>query len=166
LLFTVAFTNLFLGGLARFLGDKLGDLTGRQLVSGGFLLGGILHLLVLCASVQVPGKLGWHQDFKKLQPLNRKVFWTYGAYIFFIIVFMSIVSFVLAKEPSSVAAALWAAFIALFWWARVGTDFFYMNHDDWPEGPLFKVGHVCLTTVFVLLAVIYSGELVWTLVGA
>ena len=55
-------------------------------------MGGAFHFLVLCASVQVPGKLGWLEEFKKLSSLNRKVFWTHGAYIFSIIVFMSMVS--------------------------------------------------------------------------
>jgi alginate O-acetyltransferase complex protein AlgI len=121
-------------------------------------MGGLLQLLVLCASVQVPGKLGWRDDFRNLRPLNRKVFWTYGAYIFSIIAFMAIASFVLAKQPASVAGSLWAVFIATFWAARVVIDFLYMNHEDWPSGPLFTIGHICLSTLFLSLAAIYTSE--------
>ncbi|MGZ3653100.1 MAG: wax synthase family protein [Bdellovibrionota bacterium] len=156
LLFTPAFTNLFCGQLERLIYAGAQGIHSRGLVPSALVLGGLLHLVVLSASVQVPGKLGWSEDFAKLRPLNRKVFWTYGAYIFVIIVFLSIVSFLLARETASAASLLWAIFIALFWWARVLTDFFYMSHDDWPRGPLFEIGHICLTTVFCSLAGLYS----------
>lgn len=158
LLFTPAFTNLFVGGLSAYIFNFGHSISKNQFLYGSLIFGGLAHFLVICASVQVPGKLGWRKDFQKLLPLNRKVFWTYGGYIFSIILFMSLVSFVLAKTESlySVAALLWTAFIALFWWARVLTDFFYFSHDDWPKGPLFTVGHICLTTLFISLAVLYT----------
>jgi len=158
LLFTPSFTNLFVGGLAALISETIQGISQSSFLRGGLLIGGVAHLLVLCASVQVPGKLGWREDFQKLIPLNRKVFWTYGGYIFSIILFMSLVSFVLSKsEPlSSGAALLWICFIALFWWARVLTDFFYMSHDDWPKGPLFTIGHICLTTLFISLALLFT----------
>lgn len=159
LLFTPAFTNLFLGNLSRMTSDFAFSLNEADLYKYGLILGGISHLLVLCASVQVPGKLGWHEEFKKLSPLNRKVFWTYGGYIFSIIIFMAVTSFLLSHQhlqALSLPSFLWVLFIAFFWWARVLTDFFYMSHSDWPQGPLFTVGHVCLTTVFISLAVLYT----------
>lgn len=159
LLFTPAFTNLFLGDLGRVISNFVWSLNQAELFQWGLILGGVFHLLVLCASVQVPGKLGWHEEFQKLSSLNRKVFWTYGGYIFSIIVFMSIVSFLLSRQNFAALGLpvfLWTTFIALFWWARVLTDFFYMSHSDWPQGPLFSVGHVCLTTLFITMAVLYS----------
>lgn len=158
LLFTPSFTNLFVGGLALFISETIQGISLHDFLHGGLMLGGVAHLLVICASVQVPGKLGWKADFQKLIPLNRKVFWTYGAYIFSIILFMALVSIVLSRSESinSAAALLWISFISLFWWARVLTDFFYMRHDDWPQGPLFTVGHICLSTLFISLALLYS----------
>lgn len=159
LLFTPAFTNLFLGTFSRIFSDLALNLQPTDIFQYGLILGGACHLLVLCASVQVPGKLGWREEFQKLSPLNRKVFWTYGGYIFSIIVFMSVTSFLLSQQnfqALGVPVLLWTVFIALFWWARVLTDFFYMSHSDWPKGPLFSVGHVCLSTLFMSMAVLYS----------
>lgn len=159
LLFTPAFTNLFLGNLSRIAADIAFNLRVVEMYKYGLLIGGFSHLLVLCASIQVPGKLGWHKDLQKLSSLNRKVFWTYGGYIFSIIIFMSVTSFLLSRQDLqsvSLPTFLWVLFIGLFWWARVLTDFFYMSHRDWPQGPLFSVGHVCLTTLFISMAVLYT----------
>lgn len=159
LLFTPAFTDLFLGNLGRVISDFIGSLDTTVIYSYGLLLGGFAHLLVLCASIQVPGKLGWREEFQKLTSLNRKVFWTYGCYIFSIIVFMSLTSFLLSRQSLQLvelSSVLWVLFIALFWWARVLTDFFYMSHNDWPQGPLFSIGHICLTTLFISMSVLYT----------
>ncbi len=159
LLFTTVFTNLFLGNLSRILFEFIAEITVADFYRYGLILGGLWHLLVLCASVQVPGKLGWYEEFKKLSSLNRKVFWTYGGYIFSIIVFMSITSFLLSQQnfqQLTLPSLIWMVFIALFWWARVLTDFFYMSHGDWPKGPLFSVGHICLSTLFISMAILYT----------
>ena len=158
LLFPPAFVNLFLGGAGRWLAAlevSRGDFTAAVLLGGG-----LLHFLVLCASVQVPGKLGWKEDFAKLRSLNRKVFWTYGAYIFSIILFMAYVSLSLSGAPLDPAGRLWVIFIALFWWARVLIDTLYFKHSDWPEGPLFVIGHICLTTLFICLAGAYTAVVI------
>lgn len=164
LLFTPSFTNLFLGGFAQLFGDLVDSVRIEDVFKYGMILGGGFHGLVLCASVQVPGKLGWREEFQKLSNLNRKVFWTYGGYIFSIIVFMSVMSFLLSQQDFAALASpavalpslLWTVFVALFWWARVLIDWLYMNHTDWPKGPLFTVGHICLTTLFLSMATLYS----------
>lgn len=159
LLFTPSFVNLFLGGLATWISFHISILTKFDWLKYGLFAGGFGHLLVLCASLQVPGKLNWKQEFQKLSSLNRKVFWTYGGYIFSIIVFMSAVSFIMARDLESLASApakIWLLFIGIFWWARVFTDLFYMKHSDWPQGPLFTIGHICLTTLFISLAAGYT----------
>ncbi len=159
LLFTPAFTNLFLGNLSRILSEFATNLQLADVFKYGLIIGGAAHLLVLCASIQVPGKLGWREEFQKLSSLNRKAFWTYGGYIFAIIIFMSLVSFLLSHQSIqalTLPSFLWVLFIALFWWARVLTDFFYMSHSDWPKGPLFSIGHICLTTLFISMSVLYT----------
>jgi hypothetical protein len=163
LLFTPAFVDLFLGGLGALVSGFVLSFTITEALRAALVLGGFAHLMILGASFQVPGKLGWKEEFRKLKTLNRKVFWTYGAYILVIIIFMSGVSFTLARNVESLGsppALLWLFFIALFWWARVLTDHFYMSHEDWPEGPLFTVGHACLSTLFLFLACLYTALLV------
>lgn len=158
ILFPPAFVNEFFGGLSVLIVYGLELVTVEMVWKYGLLLGGFLHLCVLIASVQVPKQLHWSEELGRLRSLNRKVFWTYGVYIFSIIVFMSAVSFFLAQQPiSGGSSLLWLIFVSLFWWARIGIDFLYMKHSDWPEGPLFKVGHVCLSTLFLTLCILYSG---------
>ena len=64
LLFTPAFTNLFVGSLNRPLSDFATSLQISDFFKYGLVLGNAFNLLVLCASVQVPGKLGWRNDFQ------------------------------------------------------------------------------------------------------
>lgn len=59
-------------------------------------------------------------------------------------------------QTLSLPAFLSVVFIAFFWWARVLTDFFYMSHSDWPTGPLFSIGHICLATHFISMSVPYT----------
>ena len=54
-----------------------------------------------------------------------------------------------------------AAFIALFWTARILIDFFYFGHDDWPKNRLFVVGHMMLTALFLALAATIWATLIW-----
>lgn len=117
LLFPPEFTNLFLGQLGQLISVMTRDLTLQEVIQYSLFVGGLLHALVLGASVQIPGKLNWRGEFQKLQTLNRKVFWTYGGYIFSIIIFMAVVSFIHAKnrEFYHPSAFLWFVFIALFW---------------------------------------------------
>lgn len=158
ILFHSYFVNTLLGPLGQFLFNTYAALTVNELWMYGCLLGGVFNFCVLGASVQVPKQMRWKEQFALLTPLNRKVMWTYGAYILCIIIFMSGVSFYLSGiSPETRGLALWPLFISLFWWARIGIDTLYMKHSDWPQGPLFTIGHVCLSTLFLTLALLYSG---------
>ena len=54
-----------------------------------------------------------------------------------------------------------AAFIGLYWTARMVVDAFYFSHEDWPKGRMFVVGHALLTGLFCFLAASYLGLFVW-----
>ncbi len=129
---------------------------------------GLAHFLVLAASFQVPARLQWADELPRLGRFNRKIFWTYGGYIVFCIISFGAVDLMsadalLRPEPAATAILL---FIALFWTGRVVVDALYFRHEDWPRGELFVVGHTCLTTLFVALAVVHWGALVWTMTAA
>ncbi|RYX84616.1 hypothetical protein EON83_09720 [bacterium] len=121
-------------------------------------LGSIGHFCILGASFQVPKRLGWNEDLPKLSRFNRKVFWTYGAFIVLCIVSFGIMSALLHGEllRGDKAAVTISIFIGVFWAARVGTDLFYFKHDDWPRGWEFEVGHVALTFLFGCLSVLFG----------
>ncbi len=58
-----------------------------------------------------------------------------------------------------------AAFIGVYWAARLGVDLFYFEHADWPQGTPFVVGHVLLTGLFAALAATYIGLVCWRLIA-
>jgi len=129
---------------------------------------GVGHLCILAASFQVPHRLGWKQDLAKLTAFNRKLMWTYGAFTVLTIIAFGILTLVLHNEMlrGDKAALAIAAFIGIFWSARVGVDMFYFDHRDWPRGRMFVIGHWLLTFLFVCLAATYLGIVIWHVGGS
>lgn len=125
---------------------------------GALWLGCIAHFCILIASYNVPKQLKWHEDFAVLSRFNRKIFWTYGAFIVGVIVSFGLLTGFLHEElfRGERAAVGLSLFIGALWAARVVTDFFYFDHDDWPHGWQFEAGHVMLTFTFVCLAVLFG----------
>lgn len=121
------------------------------------------HFCILGASFQVPSRLGWKEDFASLSRFNRKIFWTYGAFIVLIIVSNGLMTLFLHAEMlhGDRAALAIALFIGVFWLTRIVVDFFYFKHDDWPEGAEFIIGHTFLTGLFIALTSVYFGLLIW-----
>ena len=165
LMFHPQFLNAFILPYFDFLSQYVSTYDFVQILSLLILLCGGGHFLILAASVQVPGKLGWKEEFGKLGRFNQKIFWTYGGYIVFCIVSFGLVDMLnyrglIAIHPSSLVIAL---FIALFWTLRVIVDFGYFKHDDWPKGDIFVVGHTCLTALFTFLALTHWALVIWQL---
>lgn len=132
-------------------------------VSAGLWIGAAGHFLVLVASFRVPQELDWETDLASLQPLNRKLLWTYGGFIVMMIVAFGVMTALFHDQfvaGSPVALGL-CGLIAVFWSARILVDFFYFSHDDWPDGVEFVVGHTMLTSLFLLLVSIYGGTVVF-----
>ena len=126
-------------------------------------LAGAGHFVILIASFQVPSRLGWKEDLKQLTPFNRKLLWVQGSFTVLTIIAFGILTLVLHAEllHGDRAALGLAAFIGFYWTARILVDAFYFTHTDWPQGRLFLIGHVLLTSLFSFLAVSYFGLCVW-----
>lgn len=122
------------------------------------LLAGLGHFLVLAASFQVPSRLGWAEELPRLRSLNRKLMWTYGAFTVLTIVAFGALTLFLREEMlrGDKAAVAIAAFIAVFWAARLGVDVFYFSHADWPPGRGVAVGHVLLVALFSFQTAVYG----------
>lgn len=135
----------------------------RSVVSAVLWLAGIGHFCVLIASFQVPSRLGWKEDLAKLTPFNRKLMWVHGGFAILTIIAFGVLTLALHGEMLSGdrAALFLAAFIGIYWTARIVVDFVYYEHKDWPHGRAFVVGHALLTLLFVYLAVTYVGLCVW-----
>jgi len=131
----------------------------NPLLSSALWLAGVGHFCVLLASFQVPARMKWREDLAKLRPVNRKLLWTYGAFIVFTIVAFGTLTLALHDEllRGDRAALGLAAFIGLFWLMRLVMDFTVHTHADWPSGRRFIVAHVLLVLLFSVLAATYLG---------
>lgn len=63
-------------------------------------------------------------------------------------------------------ACAFLSYAFLFWLDRVLVDFFYFNHKDRPSETIFFIGHVCLTTLFLMLVTGFGIPLFVLLKGA
>ncbi len=128
---------------------------------------GAATLLPVIASVQVPSKLRWREEFEKLSGLNRRIVWVYGAYVLAMIAglgafLLAFPAEIVAKERAAVAVV---GFGALFWVGRILVDAVAFRPDDWPQGPVMAIGRTALHTLFLALAAGYSGLLLWTMLS-
>jgi alginate O-acetyltransferase complex protein AlgI len=130
-------------------------------------LAGAGHFVILIASAQVPGHLRWKEDLRSLMPFNRKLLWVQGGFTVLSIIALGILTLVLHAEllRGDRAALGLAAFIGLYWTARILVDAFYFSHRDWPKGRMFVIGHALLTPLFCFLAGSYLGLFVWRVWG-
>jgi alginate O-acetyltransferase complex protein AlgI len=126
-------------------------------------LAGIGHFMALCASFQVPSRLGWKEDLAQLKPFNRKLLWVQSSFTVLTIIAFGTFTLALHNEflHGDRAAMGLSLFIGLFWTFRVGVDAFYFSHQDWPKGKQFMIGHILLTSLFISFAISYLGLFFW-----
>src|SRR5271157_2050897 len=99
----------------------------QTLFSAALRMAGAGHFLVLIASFQVPSRLGWKDDLAKLTPFNRKLMWVHGSFAVLTITAFGVLTLVLHDEMlrGDRAALALAAFIGVYWAARVAVDALY-----------------------------------------
>ena len=135
----------------------------KELLNVLLWLAGIGHFVVLIASFQVPWRLRWVEELPRLSAFNRKLMWVHGAFAILTITAFGLLTLLLHEDMllGARAALGIAAFIAIYWTARVAVDFLYYEHADWPKGPRFAVGHALLTGLFCALATTYWLLIFW-----
>ncbi len=126
---------------------------------------GVMQLLVLMASFQVPGRLRWREELPKLSRFNQKLMWTNGSFIVLTIVSFGVLTLSLhsAFMRGESAALGLAIFITAFWCMRILADCVYYKHEDWPKGPQFVIGHALLDSLFCFLILGYGSYVAWRL---
>lgn len=141
----------------------LGVSSTENVFSLALWLAGIGHFVVLIASFQVPRRLGWKDDLAKLTPFNRKLMWVHGGFAVLTIIAFGILMLALHNEflRGERAALGLAAFIGIYWAARIVVDFTYYEHKDWPRGRGFVAGHILLTLLFLFLSATNLSIVVW-----
>ncbi|TVY04183.1 hypothetical protein [Cohnella terricola] len=128
-------------------------------------LAGIMQLGVALGSLAVPYLLQWRSELSNVRLLTRQIFWTYAAYIFCTNLFFSVLSIFLAPKLAdgtelSIAVNL---FIALYWGARLGIQFFYFDKKGLPSSGIYRYGEWALTLCFAYFTLVFGGA---ALIGA
>jgi hypothetical protein len=121
-------------------------------------LAGLTQFAILSASALTPHVLDWRTNLAPLHPFLRRLFWTYGAFIVLVIVSFGTLTLLDARAMAAgepVARSL-AAFIGVFWLARLLVQLFVFDCRVFLTTPLLKVGYHTLTLAFISLALIYG----------
>jgi hypothetical protein len=131
--------------------------TLSQWISLALWLAAAGHFVVLIASFQVPFRLDWKRDLRKLTSFNRKLMWVHGGFAVYTVISFGTLTLLLHDDilHGQRAAVGLAGFIGMYWLLRVVVDFAYYNHADWPKGRGFVAGHILLTSLFVFLSGTY-----------
>jgi hypothetical protein len=120
-------------------------------------IAGICHFGILIASALTPKVLDWRNELRKLNPLSRHMIWTHGAFIVLTILAFGTVSVSLPEQISAgtpLARAI-AAFIGIFWLARLAIQFFLFDARPHLTTKFLTLGYHGLTIVFTYLAAVY-----------
>src|SRR4029078_12376408 len=114
-------------------------------------VGGVLHLGILLASVQVPKVLDWRTALKPLDPLSRQLIWVHGIFGALVIFGFGLVSLLFSADLASGSALARAVsgFIACFWAARLFIQFFIFRAEPHLKSVFLRAGYYGLTVVFI-----------------
>lgn len=122
------------------------------------LLGSAIQLSILIASALTPRALDWKSALAPLPDMLRRLFWVYGAFIVLVIIGFGVLSAAFATEIAAgepLARAL-AAFITVFWGARLAVQLFVFDARPYLTTPLYRIGYHLLTVAFVALVLIFG----------
>lgn len=122
------------------------------------LIAGLGQLVLAGGSLALPGMLGWREQTAKLRPLTRQVFWTYAAYIWCTNVFFGSLSLLghHVLLDGSPLARIFCGYVACYWGARVGIQFFWLDRSDAPKGWFYTLSEIALVTLFLYLTALYG----------
>lgn len=121
-------------------------------------LAGLGHFAILTASALVPKILDWKHVLKPLPPFLRTLFWVYGIFIVLTIIGMGSLTLVNAHAMAvgdPVARTL-AAFIAVFWGARLIVQLFVFDTRPYLTNLWLKLGDHLLTVTFIFFTLVFT----------
>ena len=126
------------------------------------VLAGLAHLGLVGVGTQVPRAFRWKEQLARLGPANRRLFWVYGVFIVLANVGFGALSLVYAADIAAGkgVAGGFALFLAVYWLARLATQYLVFNTPDFPEEgrrPLVKHGFGLL---FLLMSGVYLAAFV------
>lgn len=121
-------------------------------------LGGVIHFLILLASVMAPRVMKWDVHLAKLPTMLRQMFWVYGVFIVLVIVSFGTLTLMNVPEMASgqgVGRGL-CLVIAIFWAARLVVQLFIFDVGPFLTNWFYRLGYHLLTLAFVMLVSIYG----------
>lgn len=127
--------------------------------------GGLAHFGILIASAMVPFRLNWREEFSKLSPLHRQMYWVYGGYVVLSIVALGLISIVNSRElaAGSLLARSFCLYAAAFWGIRLSLQA-VLDVKSHLTTWWLKLGYHTLTLFFLGLTLLYGwSALGWTL---
>lgn len=121
---------------------------------------GFILLCVVSANFFAPKKMRWSENLKLVEPVFRQVFIIHCIFLIGCVFAMAMACLFLPhrllEDP---VGKVILGFMALFWIARVGVQFFYYESSIKKQFPvfnvLFSVAFVYLAITFTLLTFIY-----------
>lgn len=121
-------------------------------------LGGWLHLMLVVVNLGVPLVLDYRNEFAKLRPFIRKLFWTYGGFILLANLGFGVMTLAGVDDivRGTRLGAAFTGFVAVYWGVRLIVGYAYFDWKDFPHtGPL-KVARHLLDLLFVFLVAVYG----------
>lgn len=121
------------------------------------LIAGIGQIVLALGSTAIPRTLDWSGQLERLDPLLRRLFWVYAAYIFGTNLAFGLVSTALPNglvDGSPLAAAV-TSFIAVYWFSRVVIQFTLFRGLG-PSGTYFVIAEISLVTLFVFFTGVFG----------
>ena len=121
-------------------------------------IAGLLHLAITSAGLVMTLVLDWRRTLLPLCALTRHIIWTHGAFVLMTIIGFGVISLIAAPDLASgtTLARAFCAFVALFWLARLGVQFFVFDASPILTRMYVKLGYHGLTVVFFALVLIYG----------
>ena len=131
-------------------------MTFDALIRLGLLVAGLTHFGVLLAGIQAPAQLNWAEELPLMSTFNQKIMVVYYLFTGFTIVIFGSLTLYLRDDIVSGdrVASLLALVIGVWWLGRILVDAFVFDHEDWPKGRRYVVGHIVLTSGFIGMAVV------------
>jgi hypothetical protein len=125
----------------------------QAIVTAGFIQFGILT-----AGLAMTQVLNWKIELKKIDNLSQHIIWTHGAYVWFTILAIALVSVYFPSElihDKALGRAI-TSFVALFWGVRFFIQIFYFNAGSYLTKPALKLGYHSLTVCFAYFTFVYG----------
>lgn len=125
-------------------------------------LAGVGQLCVLIASALVPARLKWRDEFQKLSPLHRQMYWVYGGYVVLSIVAFGLISLSCAAELASgeKLARAFCLYVACFWTIRLCLQAVLQVKEHLTAWWL-RAGYYTLSVLFAAFSLVYG----WAALG-